>query len=320
MRPRPRLLMQPVVLLNVANQLTVVVVALNPVDRLTRCLEALEALDDDELDVIVVRDWKPRAGPVPPLTTRFRSVRWIAAPEGSTVPTMRQLGIDASIGERVALIEDDCFVQAGWSLAVRQQLTGSASAVGGPVEPGDYGSMRDWAIYFCEYGRFMRPLPERQTADLPGMNVAYLRSRLASLDRRSDGFADWFVHAEWAKAGVDLRTCDNFVVKNLNSWPADYVTSTPYHHGRAFAGRRFAHLAWWQRAAYAGGAFVLLPWVKTARIAAIVFARRRYRRQFLGALPWVLLFNASWSYGEAVGCLSGPGLSPSRWRGRTEER
>ena len=303
-----------------ADSLSVVIVALNASDLLPRCVEAVHTLGDDALDVIVVRDWTPATGPAPGLRVRFPSVRWITAPSGATVPAMRQLGIDASIGERVALIEDDCIVQPGWSDAVRRVLTGGVVAVGGAVEPGTYRSLRDWGVYFCEYGRFMRPLPEQATADLAGMNVAYVRSQLESHDRGAGGFLDWFVHAEWERQGVNLRASDTVVVKNVNTWRSGHVTSIPYHHGRAFAGQRFANLSWPRRLAVSCGAAVLLPWVKTGRIAAVVFGRRRYRSRFLAALPWVVLFNAAWSIGEAVGCVGGPGSSPLRWRGRSEER
>ncbi len=303
-----------------AVSLSVVIVALNGSDLLHRCVEAVHALGDDTLDVIVVRDWTPATGPAPGLRVSFPSVRWIIAPGGATVPAMRQFGIEASNGDRVALIEDDCIVQPGWSGAVRAGLTGDVVAVGGAVEPGSYRSLCDWGVYFCEYGRFMRPLPERTTADLAGMNVAYVRSQLESVDRGTSGFLDWFVHAEWERQGVNVRVSDTMVVRNVNTWRSSHVTSIPYHHGRAFAGQRFANVSWPRRLALSCGAVMLLPCVKTGRIAAVVLRRRRYRSRFLAALPWVVLFNTAWSLGEAVGCVLGPGSSPLRWRGRPEER
>ena len=39
----------------------------------------------------------------------------------------------------------------------------------------------DWAVYICEYGKFMLPFPAGQAADLPGPNVSYKRAILESV-------------------------------------------------------------------------------------------------------------------------------------------
>ena len=297
-----------------AADLTVVVVALNAPDLLPRCLEALDALADSGLEVCVVRHWGPAGEPEAILASRFPQVRWLSAPVDTTVPVMRSIGIGAATGRLVALLEDDCLVQPGWADAVRRAHAGPAAAVGGAVEPGEYRHGRDWGVYFCEYGRFMPPLPETDTTDLAGMNVAYKRVELAGHESDPAGFRDVFVHWAWASQGRTLRSSTTFVVRNVNSWRGRHVTSLPYHHGRAFAGARFAGAGLGQRLAFAAAAAVVLPGLKTARLAAIVAGRRRHIGRFVVALPWVVLFNTAWTCGEVVGSVLGPGTSAAQWR------
>lgn len=298
----------------VAADLTVVVVALNAPDLLPRCLEALEALADSGLEVCVVRHWGPAGEPEAILASRFPQVRWLSAPVDTTVPVMRSIGIGAATGRLVALLEDDCLVQPGWADAVRRAHAGPAAAVGGAVEPGEYRHGRDWGVYFCEYGRFMPPVPETDTTDLAGMNVAYKRDELAGHESDPDGFRDVFVHWAWASQGRTLRSSTTFVVRNVNSWRGRHVTSLPYHHGRAFAGARFAGAGLGRRLAFATAAAVVLPGLKTVRLAAIVAGRRRHIGRFVVALPWVVLFNTAWTCGEVVGSVLGPGTSAAQWR------
>lgn len=305
--------MRPALLLTVPIDLTAVVVALNAPELLPRCLAVLAATGDGGLEVVVVRDWGPGRAPDRELLQRFPAVRWVDAPAGTTVPVMRSLGIAAATGRLVALLEDDCLVQPGWADAVRSAHDGPDVAVGGAVVPGNYRHRRDWAVFFCEYGRFMPPLPATDT-DLAGMNVAYKREALAALTPDPEGFRDLFVHWAWAAAGMKLRSSETFVVQNVNSWQRRHLLSWPYHHGRAFAGQRFAESGPARRWAFAAAASVVLPWLKTARLAAIVVRRRRYLGRFVAALPWVLMFNTSWTWGEVVGSVRGAGASLSHWR------
>ncbi len=297
-----------------AADLTVVVVALNAADLLPRCLDALGALGDAGLEVCVVRHWGPTGGPEARLTSSFPQVRWLSAPLDTTVPVMRSIGIGAATGRLIALLEDDCLVLPGWADAVRRAHAGPAAAVGGAVEPGEYAHGLDWGVYFCEYGRFMPPVPETDTPDLAGMNVAYKRAALAGHEADPGGFRDVFVHWAWASQGRTLRSSTTFVVRNVNSWSGRHVTSVPYHYGRAFAGERFAGAGLGRRLAFAGAAAIALPGLKTARLAAIVARRRRHIGRFVLALPWVVLFNTAWTCGEIVGSVCGPGTSAARWR------
>jgi hypothetical protein len=297
-------------------RLSVIVVSFNGEALLTRGLAALTAqATPDAIEIVVVADWhRPGGAPSEPLRSRFSEVQWLEAPDGCTVPRMRWLGMQASQGEIVALLEGDCVVENGWCRAVLDAHRANDVAIGGAIEPGPYARALDWAVYFCEYGRFMLPLPSGRDVVLPGNNVAYKRSALSQLPTGSaDGFHEVFVHWAWQAAGLPMRADPALVVRNVNSWSLAHVTHVPYHHGRAFAGQRFAALPAWRRAAM-GLLSLPLPVLKVWRIVRDTVRRRRLLGRLVQALPWIAVFTTSWSIGESVGCLFGPGDSASKWR------
>lgn len=192
---------------------------------------------------------------------------------------------------------------------------------GGPVRRGGRGSRARTLHADTRLGRvFLRVCAlhaaraESPVPSLPGNNVAYKRSALAPLpaDAR-EGFQEVFVQAEWRRAGLATSATDALVVQNVNSWPLGQVTSIPFHHGRAFAARRFQAKGALVRVAIS----VLtlgLPALHIFRLFGETISRGRLVGRMVLALPWVVVFTTSWSIGEAMGCVFGAGTSASRWR------
>jgi hypothetical protein len=83
--------------------------------------------------------------------------------------------------------------------------------------------------------------------------------------------------------------------------------SQRYHYSRSHAGMRNAELGW-RRIVYALGSPALVPLLYT-RIARNVFRKRRHRLVFLLSSPLILLYTATWAFGEAVGYVFGGGRS-----------
>jgi glycosyltransferase involved in cell wall biosynthesis len=295
-------------------RLSVIVVSFNRQALLRQCLDALVSQATPAVDIVVVRDRTASDNSrIDALRASFPTVRWIDADAGCTVPRMRALGIDSTQSDIVGLLEDDCVVEQGWCQAALAAHATSDVAIGGAVEPGPYTRALDWAVYFCEYARFMLPLPNPPVA-LAGNNVTYKRAALNRASIRSrDGFFDVFVHWTWQQERQPMRNEHTIVVRNVNSWSRSHVTSVPYHHGRAFAGRRFERRSASRRIAFAL-LVPFLPAVKVARVAGEVIRRRRLLGPLIRAFPWLVLFMISWSVGEGVGTLAGPGGSGSRWR------
>lgn len=295
--------------------LTVVIASTNDGALLIRCLDALTAdAGTDAVELLVARDVGRTEGlDGASVRERFPAVRWLDAPPGSTVPALRAAGIAAARGGIVGLLEDDCVVRPGWCTAAVAAHTSADLGIGGAVEPGPYARALDWAVYFCEYGRFMLPVRETPVPALPGNNVTYKRHALAELPPSPDGFQEVFVHDAWQRSGRTIRATPSLVVTNINAWSLRDVTVVPYHHGRSYAARRFGARGVVVRTGVA--AMTLgLPALKTCRIVVATLSRKRLAGRLLAALPWILVFATSWSVGEGVGCLWGPGTSPARWR------
>jgi hypothetical protein len=251
------------------------------------------------------------------LKERFPGVRWIRPPGNPIVPELRRAGIECARGEVVALLEDDCLAPVGWAAQVMQAHQSAYAAIGGAVEPGDYATASDWAVYFCEYGRFMGPAPERDVAALPGANVSYKRSVLDALatdgGATARGFYEVFVHATLRQHGHRLRSDPALAVRNVNSWTLFRAMRTRYHHGRGYSAMRVAGRRLMGRLPFIGLACVL-PAVQLARVTRQVASRKRHAAQLAKAFPAVIALSVSWSAGELMGYLRGPGTSLRQWR------
>ncbi|MCC6500703.1 MAG: glycosyltransferase [Anaerolineales bacterium] len=299
-------------------KLSVVVVCLNAADVREACLHNLaQQAHPEEVEVLAVGCWSAENmrsdanSDSIVSSARFPGIRWLSVSPDTTVPQMRTYGILQSRGEIIALLEDDCAISDGWLTNVMQAHAQAHPIIGGAIVPGNYRRWLDWAIYFCEYGRFMPPFSGAQRA-LPGNNVTYKKTSLPIL-KPGDGFYEVFFHESWQNAGGELLSDAKLSIENINHWSLRHTTQVPYHHGRAFAGMRSADFPVWRRGVYALLSLAL-PLLKAYRLAAVAFNRRRYGVQFIFSLPWVMVFLASWSLGELVGYAAGAGQSLEQWR------
>ncbi len=296
-------------------KLSVIVISIYSINVLQRCITALKNLPgQDEMEIIVVRNEDRIDTEYTEIKTRFDGIHWIVTPVGCTVPDMRWRAITASCGDIVALLEDDCRVDEHWKTALLNAHEEDCIAVGGAVEPGNYTRGLDWSVYFCEFVRFMLPFPQHGTDALAGNNVSYKRVPLldSTGDLSDSGFYDVFIHGQLGKAGHHLKSDSSVIVSNINSWAWRHVLNVPFNHGRGFAAMRVEQGTLWQRLLYAF-ATPLLPVLQVSRIFVHVTGRRRHVLEFFLSLPWTALFCISWSAGEFIGYLAGPGDSLQQW-------
>jgi len=300
-----------------AHQLSVIVVCLNSAEVRETCLIALaNQVQKDSTEILAVGHWAAEAQPgASPedyvVRQRLPGVRILPVSARTTVPQMRTFGILHSQGEIVALLEDDCVVADNWCLAVLRAHEEPHPVIGGSISPGGYRRLLDWAVYFCEYARFMPPFSGAKDA-LPGNHVTYKRTALPPLES-DQGFYEVFLHADWKKSGIKLIADPTLMVKNINHSVLRHITRMPFHHGRAFAGMRAKSFPAWRKGLYAILSLVL-PVLKVARLATEVTRRRRYVVEFCFSIPWTMIFLTSWSLGELWGYATGPGDSPDQWR------
>jgi GT2 family glycosyltransferase len=248
------------------------------------------------------------------LQQQFPQFRWLPAEPTATIPEQRSLGIHQSRGELVALLEDDCLVGPDWgqNIFAAHRQNPNTIAIGGPILPGRYQKPLDWAVFFCEYGRFLPPF-SGPVPHLPGNNISYKRTALLDHFNPDDGFYDVFIHQQLQQTGQPLLADEKLAVTHITTWSGKHLLAVPYHHGRTFAGMRLQGRPFPRRLLYAMLS-PLLPWLLTGRLARELFGRKAYRASFLQSLPWIVVFYGSWSLGEVAGAMFGAGGSSGRWQ------
>jgi len=289
-------------------KLSIIVVSFNPPETLARCLEALLSQADAQTEILVVRHGLDAS-----IKQRFPQARWIDTPENLNIPQMRTLGIRSSQSDYVSLLEDDCLVSDSWLSVQMESSQSGAVAVGGPIEPGDFRGGLNWAVFYCDYGRFTSPFSGEVDA-LPGNNTTYWRQAIAGFLDDPNGFYEVFVNQQLQAKGQTLTANSRLAVRNMHQWVAADAISVPLHHGRGFAALRVARRPLPMRLIYAL-ASVIIPPLQTIRTIQRVRAKGRSDSHLLSALPWIVLYYSCWAFGEFLGYLFGAGSSAAKWQG-----
>lgn len=279
-----------------------------------KCLQAcLRALEEQPIrenaEVIVVNCG--RDGIAEMVSRHFPRVRLLSFSQRKTIPEMRAIGMKLSQSPIVSVIEDHCIPDPHWYENILRAHKNWRGAVGGAVE-NDRGITRmvDWAIFFCEYGRYLNPVPCGPARDIPGINVSYQRESLSLVADLLDEGRSWdsILHARLREQGVQLYSDPSIVVYHKQELGLLYFLRQRFHYSRSFAGARVARSSIWKRLIRAISC-VALPAVLLARIGVWVIAKRRYLTKLVLAVPLLVLFVLVWSWGEWVGYVFGPGES-----------
>jgi glycosyltransferase involved in cell wall biosynthesis len=291
--------------------ISVVIPCVNGLPIVLRCVESFVRQEGTRPVEVVVVD---RCGEETrsALRDRFPEVVVIPAAGRPTIPALRAEGIRRARGAVIAITEDHCIAQPGWLRAVERAYKAGHRVVGGPVENGCVQRTVDWAAFFCEYARFMGPVPCGAVAEVPGNNCAYDRRLFELLEpelRAETWESAW--HARLRELGVVFHSDPEMTVRHDKSFSYGYFSSQRYHYSRSFAGMRLHGAPWWKRWAYAG-ATLLLPGLLFGRMTATMARKRRHWKPFLRSLPVLWTFLATWAAGEGVGALLGPGRSLER--------
>ena len=225
---------------------------------------------------------------------------------------LRAIGLRRARATIVALLEDHGTPCDDWCTAVLEAHRAPAAAIGGAVENG-VDRLLNWAVYYCDFGRYQNPLPPGPAEFLSDSNVAYKR---AALDAVREVWADAFHETEvnWAlRARGDLLQLESRMIvyqtrRNLRFIPA---LRERFVWGRSFAATRVAHAPASRRLMFAVAA-CLLPLALTWRVMARALGTRRHLSQIVLALPLIGLLETLWSIGEFVGYATGRTGEPNR--------
>jgi len=289
---------------NDAPTLSVCIVVLQGQHKLLRCLNALDKQEYTSWFEIAV-PYDQQFAEISDMAEAFPAVRFLPVKGRRTYAEMRALAIRSTGGTIVAITEDHCIPANDWVTSILAAHESSHAAVGGAIEKTMPDTNLNWALYLADYVRYDNPRTAGLAHTLTDCNVSYKRK---ALNRISEVWQIEFhepeVHGALTANGESLWYSPSIVVNQQRSMTLKQAVRDRYAFGRLFGGRRIEGTSMFQRILYALLALPL-PLLLTLRVARIVFPRRPYLSAFLKALPYLLLLNACWAWGEFVGYLTG---------------
>ena len=281
--------------------------------HLEGCLATLERQENPPaMEIIVTCD--ARLAGVDALGKRFPNVRFLRVeklrsarhgPSREHHDELRGMGIREARGEIVAMLEDHGQPDTRWCAQMAAEHRAQHAAVGGAMENGVDRAL-NWAIYFCDFGKYQNPVARGASPYVSDANVSYKR---AALERVAEAWKDAYnetrVHRALDAAGETLWLSPDIVVyqhrMNLRAGPA---LVERYVWARSYAATRMAGAGMGARLARAALA-PLLPPIPLLRYFQIVRRTGRNQDKFFAALPWLVLLTTVWACGEFVGYLTG---------------
>lgn len=286
--------------------LSVVVASVNGWEVLEATLQSLDAQPErPSMEIIVV---EAVGGSVRERLRAHQPEVVVIEAERMPIPKLRHLGVCRAQGELVAILEDHGQVAPGWAASLLEAHEGPWAAVGGAVENGKRGLV-NWAVFFCEYTPYMKPVLEGEATDLPGNNIAYKRPYLMRHAQvLEQGKWESWINDCLRADGVKLASTNAAVVHHIKPFRLGYFLVQRFHFARSYAGMRRGDQSPLTRLIYGFGSLAL-PAMLMARVTKTVLAKKRNLGWFLVTSPLVGLFLTVGAVGEMVGYLLGPGNS-----------
>jgi hypothetical protein len=238
-------------------------------------------------------------------------VEVIAVDAKRTIPALRHLGVSRAKGDLVAILEDHGEVAPDWANTLIEAHRGPWGAVGGVVENGREGLV-NWAAFFCEYAAYMGPVPEGESADLPGNNIAYKRPHLLRhAHELEQGRWESWINDKLRADGVPIASTNKAVVRHIKPFRLGHFLVQRFHFARSYAGMRRVDQSRSKRLIYGFGS-IALPALLMLRVTRTALAKGRHHGRFAASVPLIALFYTVGAAGEMIGYLFGPGDSLGR--------
>lgn len=299
--------------------ISVVLAIVDGGEALRNCLAALARQDGGHaVEVIVPYDQLSReAEEMAPDFPDFRFLD-LGVIEGGAAPrnafdlhrfwdVRRAEGIKAARGRLIALVEDRGIPADDWlaSIVALQEKTGAA-AVGGCVDNGNDTAWH-WAIHFCDFGRYMAPVPTGEAEFLTSTNICYRADSLRALrPLYEERFYEPPVHSALRAAGHRMILSDRpRTVQYRPRIPNSELLGEWFHWSRYYARSRCGELSLGKRV-FRAAVTPLLPVVLFLRHYGNQRRKTIHLRNFWRAAPLIFLIVSAWALGELIGYVQGP--------------
>jgi GT2 family glycosyltransferase len=282
---------------------SVIVASYNSGSTIASCLESL--LDQrfaGEYEIVVADSSEDDTAEL--VARRFPGVRLLRLPTGTHPGGARNAGVAHAIGRVVAFTDADCVVPRDWVARIMVAHDTGNRVVGGGLRNANPQSYVGWAYYLSAFARWMPGTPPGPIADLPTGCLAVDRSLLVECG----GFPERGYSSDTAfslrarRRGHTLAFDVGIEVSHRNIDRLGTFIRNRLVRGWAFACMRVEEEEFTTvRAVVFAVLAPFLPPLLSFRVARLVFARRRHRREFLLASPLVFVGFVLWSVGEAAG-------------------
>jgi hypothetical protein len=280
--------------------------------KLAACLDALaNQVDAPPMEVIVPHG--PDVDGLEGLPERWPRVRFLCVADlparscqGASREhhdVLRARGLAAAHGDVVGLLEDHGKPDEKWCANAAAAHRESFAAIGGAIENG-VDQPLNWAVYYCDFGRYENPLPPGESSCASDANVTYKRAALDAIRATWEhSFREVVVNAALRSRGEKLALRPDIVVyQHRQGLRLGTALRERFVWGRSYAATRSASLRRSQRVIYTLLSPVL-PGILLRRMAATAW-RRAHFGKFLRALPLTAMLVTAWSIGEGVGYLT----------------
>jgi hypothetical protein len=214
---------------------------------------------------------------------------------------LRAFGLNAAKGEIVALLEDHARADANWSANVIAAHRQNCAAVGGAIENG-IDRLLNWAVYYCDFGKYQNPLPPGESSYASDANSSYKRRALETVRPIwQASFREVVVNGALIARGEKVILRPEVVIyQNRRDLDFVFALRERFIWGLSYAATRSALQSRARRLVYS--IFSLgLPLVLLLRIGRTAWNRRVHFAKFVSALPIIVALLISWSLGESVG-------------------
>lgn len=291
--------------------LSIVITVVSGPDSLSRCLGAIVP-QVGHLNAEIIVPWDNWCRDVERRAVDFPAVHFLyvehkglcdATPmlQHRLYDHRRAKGLAACKGRIVAMTEDHAVPAADWCrsiLAVHEQGQG---AIGGAID-NEVDRAINWAWYYCDFGRYGRPLASGPSEYISDVNVSYNRDALEAV-RNVWGheYHETNVHWTLRERGFPVQLDPRLLVfQHRPPMSVGAAIRERVQWGRVFAHTRIRQGIRARRVLLALGT-VILPLVLLKRAVGHMVRQQRTAGQILRTLPVLKLLLIAWSWGEFLG-------------------
>jgi hypothetical protein len=244
---------------------------------------------------------------------RFHFINDLGAASSATVTShqhrlydrRRAVALSLARGRLIAMTEDYAVPAEDWCRQVCSAHEQPYAVIGGAIENAVDRPL-NWALYYCDFGRYGNPLPRGEAEYASDVNLAYKREALDAIrDVWCGAYHETTVHWTLRSRGEVVFLDPRMVVyQHRPKITVLQALRERVEWGRIFAETRISTCSLWRRIGYAAGT-AILPALLLLRVFRYMLRQRRSVSQIAQTLPLAACLLTGWALGEFSGYLGG---------------